>query len=153
MNCATHPEIPAGAFCRTCGKALCNECRREWQGVIYCESCVAGQQATPRPQAPPLPPGGRPTSGPQPGDPSPGVAFVLGFIPGVGAIYNGQYAKGVLYVVVLGLLISILSSGASGELHPLIGMFTAVWFFYIAFEAYHTAKKRLAGEPVDEFSG
>lgn len=85
--------------------------------------------------------------------PSPGVAFVLGFIPGVGAIYNGQYAKGVLHVVVLGLLISILSSGASGELHPLIGMFTAVWFFYMAFEAYHTAKKRLAGEPVEEFSG
>ncbi|HYM11293.1 MAG TPA: B-box zinc finger protein [Bryobacterales bacterium] len=153
MNCATHSEIPAVAFCRSCGKALCNECRREWQGVIYCESCAATQQATPRPQAPPLAPGGRPASGPAPGEPSPGLAFVLGFIPGVGAIYNGQYAKGVLHVVVLGLLISILSSGASGELQPLIGMFTGVWFFYMAFEAYHTAKKRLAGEPVDEFSG
>ena len=26
---------------------------------------------------------------------SPGLAFLLGFIPGVGAIYNGQYVKGI----------------------------------------------------------
>jgi hypothetical protein len=26
------------------------------------------------------------------------------------------------------------------------------WIFYMAFEAYHTAKRRLAGETVDEFS-
>ena len=33
---------------------------------------------------------------------SPGLAFLLGFIPGVGAIYNGQYVKGLIHVVVLG---------------------------------------------------
>jgi hypothetical protein len=27
-----------------------------------------------------------------------------------------------------------------------------VFYFYMAFEAYHTARKRLAGEAVDEFS-
>jgi hypothetical protein len=27
-----------------------------------------------------------------------------------------------------------------------------VWVFYMAFEAYHTAHKRLLGQPVDEFS-
>jgi hypothetical protein len=31
-------------------------------------------------------------------------------------------------------------------------MMIAVWVFYMAFEAYHTAKKRRSGEPVDEFS-
>ena len=31
-------------------------------------------------------------------------------------------------------------------------MMIAVWVFYMAFEAYHTAKKRQAGELVDEFS-
>jgi hypothetical protein len=31
-------------------------------------------------------------------------------------------------------------------------MLIAVWVFYMAFEAYHTAKKRQLGEPVDEFS-
>ena len=41
---------------------------------------------------------------------SPGLAFLLGFIPGVGAIYNGQYVKGLIHVVVMGVLISIVSN-------------------------------------------
>jgi TM2 domain-containing membrane protein YozV len=83
---------------------------------------------------------------------SPGLAFLLGLIPGVGAIYNGQYAKGVVHVLIVGLLISIMSSGAAGGLEPLFGMLVSTFFFYMAFEAYHTAKKRMMGEPVDEFS-
>jgi hypothetical protein len=82
---------------------------------------------------------------------SPGLAFLLGWIPGVGAIYNGQYAKGLVHVVVFGLLVSLINH-APGDLEPLFGMSIAAWFFYMAFEAYHTAKKRLLGIPVDEFS-
>ena len=147
MNCATHNEVAAVAFCRTCGKALCGECKQEWQGVIYCPVCVGAQQA-----ATPPPVQARPTTLP-PDAPSPGLAFVLGLIPGVGAIYNGQYGKGVLHVVVLGLLISILNSNAAGDLEVMIGFMIPFWFLYMALEAYHTAKKRLAGEPIDEFSG
>jgi hypothetical protein len=84
---------------------------------------------------------------------SPGLAFLLGFITGVGAIYNGQYVKGLIHVVVFGLLISIVSNDEmSGNLQPLFGMMIAVWVFYMAFEAYHTAKRRQLGQPVDEFS-
>jgi len=79
------------------------------------------------------------------------LAFVLGWIPGVGAIYNGQYAKGLMHVVVFGLLISLINH-APGDLEPLFGMSIAAWFFYMAFEAYHTAKRRMLGIPVDEFS-
>ena len=148
MNCATHPEVSAVAFCRACGKALCSGCRQEWQGVVYCDACSAAQQASaPRQVA------ARPVTQPDNAG-SAGLAFFLGLIPGVGAIYNGQYAKGILHVVVLGLLISIANSHAADtELQPLIVMFIFGWFFYMAFEAYHTAKRRLAGEPVEEFSG
>ena len=73
------------------------------------------------------------------------VRHRLGLIPGVGAIYNGQYAKGLIHAIILGLLISIMSAGAAGGLEPLIGMVTALWFFYMAFEAYHTAARRLRG--------
>ncbi len=84
---------------------------------------------------------------------SPGLAFLLGLIPGVGAIYNGQYVKGLMHVVILGVLISIVSSDeASGGFEPLFGMMIGVWVFYMAFEAYHTARKRQLGQPVDEFS-
>jgi hypothetical protein len=84
---------------------------------------------------------------------SPGLAFLLGLIPGVGAIYNGQYVKGLVHVIILGVLISIVNSGdASGGMEPLFGMMIGVWVFYMAFEAYHTAKKRQMGQTVDEFS-
>jgi hypothetical protein len=82
---------------------------------------------------------------------SPGLAFVLGLIPGVGAVYNGQYAKGLLHVVILGLAISLNNSG-SFEFGPLFGLLVTCFWFYMAFDAYHTAKLRQAGMHVDEFS-
>jgi hypothetical protein len=98
------------------------------------------------PYAPP-PPGGHVMA-----DVSPGLAFFLGWIPGVGAIYNGQYAKGLVHAVIWGILVSVTNSRASHGLEPVFGMLIAVWMFYMAFEAYHTARKRRMGEPVDEYS-
>ena len=85
-------------------------------------------------------------------DVSPGLAFVLGLIPGVGAIYNGQYAKGLVHVIIIGLTISILSNGAARGFEPLLSLLLAAFFAYMAFEAYHTARRRQQGLVVDEFS-
>ena len=157
MNCINHPDVPAVAYCRTCGKALCETCRRTAEGTIYCEEHVPLPAAAPAaaadtaysPYTAPAPP---PSAIPDTGA-SPGLAFLLGLIPGVGAIYNGQYVKGLIHVIVLGILISIVSSGdAAGGMEPLFGMMIGVWVFYMAFEAYHTARKRQLGQAVDEFS-
>lgn len=84
---------------------------------------------------------------------SPGLAFLLGLIPGVGAIYNGQYAKGLIHAVIFGMLVSITDNhDLNGGFEALFGLMSAVWVFYMAFEAHHTAKRRLYGLPVDEFS-
>ena len=84
---------------------------------------------------------------------SPGVAFVLGLILShVGAIYNGQYAKGLIHVFILGMLITIVSGNEVGGFEPLFGVLIPAFWAYMAFEAYHTAKLRQAGKPVDEFS-
>src|SRR5438445_13705701 len=110
MNCANHPEIAATAYCRTCGKPLCNECQRSAMGTIMCEEHFAPPSAAEPPPA--YSPYTSPYTAPPAGSvPSPGLAFILGLIPGVGAIYNGQYAKGLIHVVILGTLISILLSG------------------------------------------
>jgi hypothetical protein len=158
MNCQNHPELPAVAFCRSCGKPLCQSCQRNAQGTVFCEEHMPAVTAAPGLDSP-GPAAGSPWTVPSTAAPatpdggvSPGLAFVLGLIPGVGAIYNGQYAKGLIHVVVLGLLISIISSGAVGGLEPLFGFLIPLWFFYMAFEAYHTAKRRQLGLPVDEFS-
>ena len=82
---------------------------------------------------------------------SPGLAFMLGFIPGVGAIYNGQYLKGLVHAVIFGLLIAMMSNAPSGPQIALVMLFCA-FCFYMPFEAYHTARKRQLGLEVDEFS-
>jgi len=146
MTCYKHPEVAAGAYCRTCGKPLCEQCQRPAGGSIVCEEHVPQAPAQPAPPPPPPPPYMGHAGG------SPGLAFVLGLIPGVGAIYNGQYAKGVVHVVIFGLLISIMHSGATQGFEPMFGMLIAIWYFYMPFEAYHTARKRQMGEMVDEFS-
>jgi hypothetical protein len=146
----------------------------EEYGAVYCgEHAPAAQAAqskaagfTPAqpagftvPPPPPLPKSGYapPSSAygvspyDAPSGPSPALAVILGFIPGVGAIYNGQYAKGLIHAVVLGLLIAIINSDV-GVLEPMVGILIGVWVLYMVIEAYHTAKKKRAGLPVDEFS-
>ncbi|MGD0365252.1 MAG: DUF5668 domain-containing protein [Bryobacteraceae bacterium] len=163
MNCFNHSDTPAVAYCRACGKALCNDCKRTAQGTIFCDehapaAAIEGavrqavvdriaQEAAAKVSSTPVS-GSIATN-----DVSPGLACLLGFIPGVGAIYNGQYAKGLVHAIIFGLLVSITSSpGTAGDLEPLFGIMIGVWVMYMALEAYHTARKRRAGEPVDEFS-
>lgn len=142
-------------YCRTCGKPLDETNVRNAHGTIYCEEHVPMQQQT----VPPIPesPYASPYTAPVPPpiahqDTSPGLAFVLGLIPGVGAIYNGQYAKGLVHVVIIGLTISILSNGAARGFEPLVSLMLAGFWAYMAFEAYHTARRRQQGLVVDEFS-
>ena len=152
MNCQNHPEIPATAYCRTCGKPICEQCRRDAYGTVFCaEHAPAPAQAPGQAGAPPAP-GFRPGYGrPAFSDVSPALAFGLGWIPGVGAIYNGQYAKGLVHAVVFGILCSILDSHPGG-MEVIFAMLLTAWMFYMAFEAYHTARLRRLGEPVDEYS-
>ena len=160
ITCANHPDLPVASFCRTCGKALCSACRRPVGGTVYCVD-----HAPPMPASPPLPPqysapvndspytspvpppGANPMSGN-----SPAVAFLLGMIPGVGAIYNGQYAKGLVHAVVFGLLVTAITSNTLRGFDALLGILIGVFVFYMALEAYHTARKRESGEHVEEFS-
>ncbi len=156
MNCQNHPETPATAYCRNCGKPVCDACRRDAYGTVFCEEHVPAPAAAPgysaAPQAPPIP-GSMPPPPPYVySDVSPGLALFLGMIPGVGAIYNGQYAKGLVHAVVFGILCSLVDSRAARGLEPVFGILIAVWWFYMVFEAYHTARKRRMGEPVDEYS-
>src|SRR5271168_466616 len=155
MNCANHPDRERVAFCQNCGKPLCQECTRTVGSAVFCEPCLAARLTV----APQPPSGGSYTysaseagvnyavagaipTPPPPGAPNPGLAALLGFIPGVGAMYNGQYAKGVVHLIVFAILVSL--SNENG----VFGLFIAGWFFYQVIEAYHTAKARRDGTPL-----
>lgn len=147
-TCANHPQTGAAAFCRTCGKPLCEQCKRDVRGVIYCEECLAarvGDPAMAGAAVPPIPPGAAAT----PGSGNPVLAAILGFLfPGVGAMYNGQFAKALVHVGVFILLIKL-----TDDTNGLFGLGIAAWIFYMAFDAYHTAKARQMGMPAPDFIG
>ena len=127
---AKQPEAAAG-FCRQCGKALTPETRRDVRGVYYCEDCLATATL-----------GGQATAA---GGANPVVAALLGLIPGVGAIYNGEYMKALTFIFIFGGTISLMDSGAARGIEPLLGLFMAGFYFYMPIEAYQTAKRRASG--------
>jgi len=141
MNCTVHPETAATAYCRTCGKAMCDACKHTVHGVIYCEDCLATRVSQPAVVPVAAVPGGAP---------SPGLALGLGFIPGVGAMYNGQFIKGLIHVGVFAALCAAQSMDIPDPLHVLFGFAIAFWVFYMPFDAYKTAKARLYGLPLPD---
>src|SRR5271155_1928969 len=152
MTCSNHPDRENVAFCQNCGKPLCQECTRVVGSAVFCEPCLAARLAGagPPPAAGPYAPAD-PTapyaaSGAVPphipGEPNPGLAALLGFIPGVGAMYNGQYAKGVVHLIVFAILVSLANENG------IFGLFIAGWVLYQVIEAYHTARARRDGTPL-----
>src|ERR1700744_3951270 len=135
MNCAYYPEVPSSAFCQYCGKPICKDCVRNVGGSIYCEACLTERLR-----------GASPGAGvPGPvftGTPHPMLAALLGFIPGVGAMYNGQYAKAIAHVVIFAVLASL------SDHVGIFGILVAAWVFYQVFDAYQTALARRDGHPL-----
>lgn len=161
MNCYFHPDTPATAFCRSCGRPLCAACQRPAEGTVFCQEHVpapgfAAQEpigaAAPNPYYTPPPYAAPPPPSAPVSRASPALAFWLGLIPGVGAIYNGQYLKGLVHAIITGLLMSLTDATENTAGQPFIGMVLTAFWFYMAFEAYHTAKKRQLGVPVEEWS-
>jgi Domain of unknown function (DUF5668)/B-box zinc finger len=137
MNCAVHTNAEATGFCRNCGKAMCPECARNVSGQLYCEPCLAAKMG-----AGPMIPADVPA-----GPSNPGLALLLGFIPGLGAVYNGQYAKGAIHVLIFGGIIAALSSELPSGMEAFLSIALGAFVFYMPFDAYRTAKARNMGAP------
>ncbi len=134
MDCVNHSGVSATAYCQNCGKALCPACVRSGAGgQIFCEPCWTAWHSVRTPFV-----------GMPPGAPSPGLAAVLGLIPGVGAMYNGQFVKGLVHVVIFAVLVS------ASHVYGLFGLFVAGWICYQVFDAYHTARARRDGDPLPD---
>ena len=86
-------------------------------------------------------------------DVSPGLALFLGMIPGVGAIYNGQYAKGMVHAVIWGMLMSIADSRAAHGLEPVF-VHAAWWPGWSTWRSRRITRRASAAwaKPVDEYS-
>ena len=146
MNCAYHPEIQADAYCRTCGKPLCTACKRDVKGVIYCEDCIASRVVDTMPAAMPAQAARAKASN----APNPAIATLLGFIPGVGQMYNGQFAKSFALIFAFAVLIWGQTKDISDGAHVVLGFGIFAVYAYMVFDAYKTARARELGEPLPD---
>jgi len=157
MNCAVHSDVDAVGYCRNCGKAMCSTCVRPVRDVLYCEDCLASLMGIPGASAASAtgapasfsgtvpPPGAGARSGG-----SPGVAFFLGLFPGLGAVYNGEYNKALIHIVVFTSIIVGLNGDMGDSADLLLALLLAGFVLYMAFDAMRTAKARNMGEtPAD----
>jgi hypothetical protein len=80
------------------------------------------------------------------------VALALGFIPGVGAIYNGQITKAISQVLIFGCLIA-MGDRVHGGLETVFGLGAAAFYFYMVIDSFQTAKAKCSGQPVPEWFG
>ena len=175
MKCAVHTDVDATGYCRNCGKPMCAACARPVRDVLYCEDCLATVMGHPAP-APPVSapaPVGTPTGSPYAAPPSPSayayapppssnmampvarpagqsspaLAFILAFIfPGLGAIYNRQYNKGLVYIAIFASAVFGFISDLDDSFKAILGILLGGFFFYTAFEAMQTAQARNRGE-------
>jgi hypothetical protein len=157
MKCAVHSDVDAIGYCRNCGKAMCSTCVRPVRDVLYCEDCLATIMGIPG-AVPAAAPGtempGTAAMAPAPSRPrsvsSPGVAFVLGLFPGLGAVYNGEYNKALIHIVVFAAMIVGLSSDIGDSADIVLSLLLAGFILYMAFDAMRVARARNLGEvPVD----
>jgi len=129
MNCAYHADAPNVAFFIHCGQALCSGCVRKVQGSVYCEKCLS-EFVEPKAAKKETVAGT-----------NPGAAFALGLIPGVGAIYNAEFVKAAIHILVFGTLVSLADATDAALFH----LAAVAFYCYMPFEAYYTAKKRMLG--------
>ncbi len=149
---AASNDAPRVGYCQDCGRPLTQATVRTVGTGVFCEPCLTARvgattpvsgYATVPPYYSAVPPQAATT-----GEASPVLAAILGFIPGVGAMYNGQFAKGIVHLLIFAVLVSL-----SDNVNGIFGLFVAGWIFYMAFEAYHTAIARRDGLPLPNAFG
>ena len=122
MKCSYHPQVETQDACSTCKKPLCAECIHRIKGKPYCEDCLtegAKWAATARDLR-------------LPSD-APKRAALCAVIPGMGAVYNGEYLKALIYFAVWAALWRMGGVFAFG---------TFVFIVFTMFDAYRTAEHK-----------
>jgi len=156
MNCAVHPEVEASGYCRNCGKAMCSACVRRVRDVLYCEECLAAVMGLSPAQPAASSAGGGTTGAPLPPAPAKhtqgntAIAFLLGLIPGLGAIYNGEFNKALIHIVIFAGIIVGLSSDFTDGLLAIFVLAVILFPIYMAVDAARVAKAKATGEVLQD---
>jgi len=173
IQCPTCADSTVTAFCRECGKGVCEDCIERRDGVPYCRDCAPSVQSTAREDSPVdeiLQAAHRVVNdttkvadtanqrtkealNAASDGPHPVLAGLLGFVPGLGAVYNGQYVKGIVHAAIFGMLIAISTTADHDAIPALMVPMVVFFVLYMPIEAVRTAQAIRRGEEVREMSG
>jgi hypothetical protein len=137
MNCAYHGQNAAAVNCNGCGKPLCPACDHRIKGFPFCQDCIVSgvellKNYNQSSYAPVIK---RQTS--------PVAAALLSLIcPGLGAAYNGQTSKALIYFAVFA---GFFQMAATTNGMPIFVLgFLGMWLF-AALDSYRTARLLRSG--------
>lgn len=140
MNCVYHSQNVAVVNCNGCGKPLCPACDHRIKGFPFCQDCIVQgvDMLRQHNQSSYVPFVKKRTS--------PFVATLLSFFcPGLGAAYNGQTVKALVYFgVFVGLFQMAVLTGTPIFFFGFIGM----WLFS-ALDSWRTAQMIRSGVTPD----
>ncbi len=81
---------------------------------------------------------------PSVGGRKPGLAFMLGMIPGFGALYNAEYKKAAIHIIAFGAITALRDATAISAIHSFFSYLTMGFWAFMVFDSYHTARSRLS---------
>ncbi|MBO0720874.1 MAG: hypothetical protein J2P41_08625 [Blastocatellia bacterium] len=141
MKCFYHPAKVASERCSSCKHELCPACDHRIKGNPYCQDCiVAGIDMLRR--------SGTASRGVKPQGKSALIALLLGFVPGLGAAYNGQNVKALVhFVVTVGLW--TLADTFHTPLDKIVVLAGVAFYFYSLYDAFASAKRHSAGADLE----
>lgn len=88
-------------------------------------------------------------SGRGPREKNPSLAAFLAIFPGMGAVYNGNFVKGLTFMLVFAVLI-VLTSNAYGADSAVFGLMIAGFYIYQIIDSYNEAGALNRAERAEE---
>jgi hypothetical protein len=126
MKCSYHPTDESMELCSTCSKPLCKTCAHQIKGKYYCQDClVRGAEWSATMKDLRIP------------SDAPKRAALCALIPGMGAVYNSDYLKGITYFAVFAALVMM-----GDRIHDVFGFGAFAFLVFTLFDAYRSAEAR-----------
>ena len=142
MKCTYHAAADMQGFCSTCNKPLCGECLHQIKGKVFCQDClVHGAEWASTMKDLKIPAD------------SPKRAALISLIPGMGAVYNGDYVKAITFFAVFAALVML-----SDRVGEVFGFAAFSFLVFTMFDSYRSAeasnRARMAGiAPTQNLTG
>lgn len=128
-RCSYHPEVDAARYCTSCGRPLCETCTHDIKSTIYCQDCLArGVQMMTRAEKE------------QGWKERARRAALFSLIPGIGAVYNGQYTKAIAHFAVFAAL-SIMGDAV----HGIFGLAAFSFYIFMIIDSYRSGEELARG--------